>query len=239
MASPPPRAFSTTPRVSHNRVSSLGRPASPANASGRSGSALDSLRLLSRTPTRGITSGSPDLAVAPIDNSVQLTRAAPGVVKTRVGSVLTRNLILKTDFHRTHDHLELSLHGAPNFRSLKGACAALNVFGAAQPRLVGLKAILSLLKCRPNSTQTSRCAWFSTREEAVVYIGGRPFVLRDAADPRNTFELSDRAESLEAIESRLKDDVLAEAARFGGLILTHNENGASSCWPSNSRVIAS
>ena len=48
----------------------------------------------------------------------------------------------------------------------------------------------------------------------LVYIAGRPFVLRDSADPRNTVELSDRAESLEAIEVRLKNDVLAEAARY-------------------------
>lgn len=68
-------------------------------------------------------------------------------------------------------------------------------------------------------------------------------MLRDASDPRRTLKLSDRAENLEAIELRLKDDILAEAnryayhypdltpeytylkTRFGGLILTHNELG--------------
>lgn len=47
----------------------------------------------------------------------------------------------------------------------------------------------------------------------AVYISGRPFVLRDAAEPRETLKLSDRAENLEAIEERLKADILAEAAR--------------------------
>ncbi|KAH7106320.1 inositol hexakisphosphate-domain-containing protein [Auriculariales sp. MPI-PUGE-AT-0066] len=210
MASPPPRSFSSTARLSHQRVSSLSQSSSQELG-----------RQITRTPSRNITL---DSTAASIDYTVQLTRAAPGIVKTRVGSVLSRGFVLKTDFHRTHDHLDISLHGAPNFRSVKGACAALNVHGAAQPRLVGLKGILSLLRCRPNSQSNSRCAWFSTREEAVVYIGGRPFVLRDAADPRNTLQLADRAESLEAIEARLKDDVLAEAAKFDGLILTHNEN---------------
>ena len=75
-----------------------------------------------------------------------------------------------------------------------------------------------------------------------VYVSGRPFVLRDASEPRRTLKMSDRAENLEAIELRLKNDILAEAQkyvldsiqvsasfyiliRYGGLILTHNEVG--------------
>ena len=46
-----------------------------------------------------------------------------------------------------------------------------------------------------------------------VYISGRPFVLRDASEPRRTLQLSDRAENLEAIELRLKNDILSEAAK--------------------------
>ena len=46
-----------------------------------------------------------------------------------------------------------------------------------------------------------------------VYISGRPFVLRDASEPRHTLALSDRAENLEAIENRLKNDILQEATR--------------------------
>lgn len=45
----------------------------------------------------------------------------------------------------------------------------------------------------------------------TVYVSGRPFVLRDASEPRRTLKLSDRAENLEAIEMRLKNDILAEA----------------------------
>jgi hypothetical protein len=60
-----------------------------------------------------------------------------------------------------------------------------------------------------------------------VYISGRPFVLRDASAPRITLRLSDRAENLEAIEQRLKLDILAETAKYGGLLLTHNEAAVS------------
>ena len=41
--------------------------------------------------------------------------------------------------------------------------------------------------------------------------------------------MSDRAENLEAIETRLKNDILQEANRFGGLVLTHNEMGSCQC----------
>jgi len=48
----------------------------------------------------------------------------------------------------------------------------------------------------------------------IVYIGSRPFVLRDAAEPRQNLQFADRAETLEAAEQRLKDDILAEAAKY-------------------------
>ena len=48
---------------------------------------------------------------------------------------------------------------------------------------------------------------------SLVYISGRPFVLRHASEPRRTLSLSDRAENLEAIENRLKNDILQEATR--------------------------
>lgn len=65
--------------------------------------------------------------------------------------------------------------------------------------------------------------------------------MRDASEPRKTLSLSDRAEALEGLEQRLKQDILQEslkyanlshimssknltlARRYGGLILTHNE----------------
>lgn len=47
-----------------------------------------------------------------------------------------------------------------------------------------------------------------------MYISGRPFVLRDSSEPRRALSLSDRAENLEDIETRLKNDILQEATRF-------------------------
>ncbi|KAJ7649811.1 inositol hexakisphosphate-domain-containing protein [Roridomyces roridus] len=163
-----------------------------------------------------------------LDLMAHLQRAGPSVVKSRTGSVLSRGFILKTDHYPSGRALDLDLnvHGAPNFRAPR--IGGLNVFGVAQPRTQGLRAILSVLRCRPGTPDPTHVVWFSTREEPIVYISGRPFVLRDASQPRRTLSLSDRAENLEAIEVRMKNDILQEAQRHGGLILTHNEMASDS-----------
>lgn len=112
-----------------------------------------------------------------------LHRSAPSVVKTRSGSVLSRGFILKTDHYPSGEwpigsfapcadphtgralDLDLNIHGAPNFRAPR--IGSLNVFGAAQPRSQGLRAILSILRARPTETSPSHVIWFSTREEPI------------------------------------------------------------------------
>lgn len=182
----------------------------------------------SRVASESTISMTEKQAVAPLDLMGNLKRAEPSVVKTRTGSVLSRGFILKTDYYPSGRALDLDLnvHGAPNFRASRPGNT--NVFGVAQPRTQGLRAILSVLRCCPGTASPSHVVWFSTREEPIVYISGRPFVLRDSAEPRRTLSLSDRAENLEAIEERLKNDILQESAKYGGLILTHNELPAES-----------
>ncbi|KAG6902829.1 hypothetical protein C0995_010714 [Termitomyces sp. Mi166 len=179
---------------------------------------------LSNELTNGMSNSSKEsIADVSLDLSGLLQRSEPSVVKSRTGSVLSRGFILKTDHYPSGRALDLDLnvHGAPNFRAPR--IRDFNVFGAAQPRTQGLRAILSILRCKPGTPNQSHVVWFSTREEPIVYISGRPFVLRDASEPRRTLSLSDRAENLEAIETRLRNDILQEAARYGGVILTHNE----------------
>ncbi|KAF8150729.1 inositol hexakisphosphate-domain-containing protein [Crassisporium funariophilum] len=178
--------------------------------------------------TSDTPAGKDAIGATSLDLMDLLNRSEPSVVKTRTGSVLSRGFILKTDHYPSGRALDLDLnvHGAPNFRSPRQG--DLNVFGAAQPRTQGLRAILSILRCRPNTPNPTHVVWFSTREEPIVYISGRPFVLRDASEPRRTLSLSDRAENLEAIENRLKNDILQEAMRYGGVVLTHNEVAADS-----------
>ena len=131
-------------------------------------------------PERYVSSG-------PIsDLMLHLHRSAPSVVKTRSGSVLSRGFILKTDhypsgkpqiklfapFANPHTYhigraldLDLNIHGAPNFRAPR--VGSLNVFGAAQPRSQGLRAILSILRARSTDNSPSHVIWISTREEPI------------------------------------------------------------------------
>jgi hypothetical protein len=56
-----------------------------------------------------------------------------------------------------------------------------------------------------------------------LHSNGRPYVLRDASLPFQTLTLSNRAPNLEDIERRLKNDILDEARKYGGMILFHDE----------------
>lgn len=48
-------------------------------------------------------------------------------------------------------------------------------------------------------------------------------MLRDASTPLRTLPWAGSAASLEAVEERLKRDVLKEAASYGGVLLAHEE----------------
>lgn len=63
-----------------------------------------------------------------------------------------------------------------------------------------------------NSTMQVTAVWHNMREEPVVYINGRPFVLREEARPfKNLREYSGiEAYRLEQMEERLMRDVLDE-----------------------------
>ncbi|WFD29764.1 hypothetical protein MSPP1_000776 [Malassezia sp. CBS 17886] len=169
--------------------------------------------------------GSP-LTQFPSPNGAQHERS---VMRSRNGSVLSRGLILKADrcaeFEWWEGRQQLRLQGAPYFRA---SDTDLGVYGVAQPTVLGLKTVLSVLRCAPGPAADSRhCVWVCTREEPIVYVGDRPFVLREAHKPTASFSLSERAENLEAIERRLKLDVLHEAQQCSGLLLVHEEHEES------------
>ncbi|CAA0842770.1 Unknown protein [Striga hermonthica] len=64
------------------------------------------------------------------------------------------------------------------------------------------------------------------REEPVVYINGKPFVLREVERPyKNMLEYTGiDCERVERMEARLKDDILREAERYEGAIMVIHEN---------------
>ncbi|GAA6022381.1 hypothetical protein JCM10207_004746 [Rhodosporidiobolus poonsookiae] len=182
---------------------------------------------------------------------LNLPRLSASVVPSRTGSVLSRNLILKADFRfvpppspsSSSDPSAgaaagpaLNLSGASNLRD-----GGLGVWGVAQPTETGIRSVLGVLRARSprvkgqEEVEGREVAWFSTREEPVLYIGGAPYVLREAAHPTRTYSISDRAENLEEIEARLKQDVLRESTRYGGMVLVHSELPSSSS-PSNTTL---
>ncbi|GJN93415.1 hypothetical protein Rhopal_006470-T1 [Rhodotorula paludigena] len=200
------------------------------------------------------------LPAAPLN----LARLAAGVVPSRHGSVLSRGLILKSDYRfaaqppssassptaannsaqatsAAHDpgsdpgtaatggEAGLNVTGATNLRE-----GGLGVWGVAQPTATGVRSLLSLLRSKEGGKgdKGREVAWFVTREEPILYIGGQPYVLREAAHPTETYSISNRVENLEEIETRLKDDVLREASRYGGLVLIHSEPYSGPIHPS-------
>ncbi|CAO3589334.1 unnamed protein product [Absidia cylindrospora] len=180
----------------------------------------DSTKPTTQTFTQ--TDPSSGLPTSKHSDPQSLLKTVRTLVKSRSGTVLTRNTILKADHFSsgTNTNLDLHLQGGPNFRA-----AELDVYGVAQPTVIGLSTILSILHCHPKSQDVASCTWFSTREEPLVYLNGCPYVLREYANPMQNMNMfwGINTNRLEKVEERLKADVIKEADAMDGLILAHQE----------------
>ncbi|BGP13466.1 hypothetical protein JCM10213v2_001386 [Rhodosporidiobolus nylandii] len=210
--------------------------------------ASSSLKPIPPPTSSDLPSATPHSPAQPLN----LAKLAAGVVPSRSGSVLARNLILKSDYRYIADSSGdaapspastsgLNLSGATNLRD-----GGLGVWGVAQPTVTGVRTILSVLRAKGTKRRDGKMeqghevAFFCTREEPVLYLGGQPYVLREASHPKRTYSISDRAENLEEVEARLKQDILRESARYGGLILVHSESpagGLQANWISTDEVL--
>ena len=161
------------------------------------------------------------------------------LVKKRKGRVLGSANILKIDYWASStdepSKAESSIcPGAPNFRQVGQS----PIFGVAQPTVEGISHLLAMVndegvengaKGTPPPKRVRledrKVVWINLREEPLVYINGKPFVLRDEhATTRNLTTFAGiQPERLEELELRLKQDVLSEAAEYGGKILLHGE----------------
>lgn len=148
----------------------------------------------------------------------------------RNGSILTSTTIIKSDqfvsFSRgiySKSSESINILGAPNFREARH-----QIFGVAQPTVSGLKTLLRLLcpsKTSSSDSNLSGALWINTREEPLVYINGRPFVLRSDDSPFENVKTyaGISQERLEKMEDRLKADIIKEASLNKGLFLIHEE----------------
>ncbi|KAK8630439.1 hypothetical protein V6N13_079231 [Hibiscus sabdariffa] len=143
------------------------------------------------------------------------------VMKMRGGSVLGKKTILKSDHFPGCQNKRLSpqIDGAPNYRQAD----SLRVHGVAIPTIVGIHNVLKHIGAQKDGKQ-AHVLWVNLREEPVVYINGRPFVLRDVERPFSNLEYTGiNRDRVEQMEARLKEDILLEAARYGNKILVTDE----------------
>ncbi|KAK9861491.1 hypothetical protein WJX84_004658 [Apatococcus fuscideae] len=166
------------------------------------------------------------------DEDAEAEDETASLIAHRTGMVLGAHTILKEDHFPGCQSPKLPevVQGAPNFRGAQG----FNVYGSALPTVDGIRRTLQQVNCQPGSQQAdseqARALWYNMREEPVIYINGRPFVLREEERPfKNMQEYTGiDARRLEQMESRLKADVLREMTGFNGRVLVAHETSGQS-----------
>ncbi|KAG7390628.1 Paladin [Phytophthora pseudosyringae] len=120
------------------------------------------------------------------------------------GTKVLKKYVLKTDRFPNCHELQTP-HGdiAPNFRRLEGT----PLYGAAQPSLEGIQMILS----RVAADGFTKVVWVNLREEAVVYVNGRPFTARRSAKlNENDLVPGITGHKIQVLESSLKSSLQEE-----------------------------
>ncbi|XP_021661045.1 uncharacterized protein LOC110650395 isoform X2 [Hevea brasiliensis] len=178
-------------------------------------------RLLRRDPMGALGYASLKPSLMKIAESADGRPHEMGVVAAlRNGEVLGSQTVLKSDHCPgcQNPSLPERVEGAPNFREVPG----FPVYGVANPTIDG---ILSVIQRIGSSKGGRPIFWHNMREEPVIYINRKPFVLREVERPyKNMLEYTgiDR-ERVERMEARLKEDILREAERYGGAIMVIHE----------------
>ncbi|KAJ2917433.1 hypothetical protein MD484_g2993, partial [Candolleomyces efflorescens] len=167
------------------------------------------------------------------------------VVQNRSGTILSVSTILKSDFFSNLQKMTLPerIDGSPNFRRVPLALRAVSsgasspndsvdfviddtsdkgICGSGMPTVEGLKKALERVDAGPNGKDT--VYWTSLREEPVIYVAGRPHVLRQVTKPLENLEATGVTTAVvEAMEENFKKDVLRELRKGNGRILLHDE----------------
>lgn len=86
-----------------------------------------------------------------------------------------------------------------------------------------------------NFFKGSRVIWINLREEPVIYINRRPFVLREFDHPYHNvnYYAGIGAQRIEEMESRMKMDIIEESKKYYGNIIIHDETFQKDvvpCW---------
>ncbi|XP_047324882.1 paladin-like [Impatiens glandulifera] len=175
-------------------------------------------RLLRRDPMGALGYTNLNISGAKVTNGRPSEMSV--VAALRNGEVLGRQTVLKSDHYPGCQNLTLPdrVEGAPNFREIPG----FPVYGVANPTIDGIRSVIRRI-CSSNDARP--VLWHNMREEPVIYINGKPFVLREVERPyKNMLEYTgiDR-ERVERMENRLKDDILRESNKYDGAIMVIHE----------------
>lgn len=147
------------------------------------------------------------------------------LVQSRQGQQLhAGRLLVRDDFPFMHtpslqegEQAQPTFAGAFNFRRLPNA----PIYGISQPTREGIRNALNLLKAGPDDSGPT-VQWTNLREEPVIYLNGSPMFLMDTEHLFTNVEApGSTREQVEQREQQLKQDIYAEAARFGGKLLVH------------------
>jgi len=145
-------------------------------------------------------------------------------VSQRNGKVLTKGAIAKSDHFPGCARLknyEVRISGSPNFRQVS---RNIKVFGTGIPTVDGLRGILEHISSGHTDSDSPIC-WISLREEPIIYVNGRPFVLRKLEHPFGNLEFTGISrQRVEEMEDRLKGDIINEILDNEGSFLVHDED---------------
>ncbi len=148
------------------------------------------------------------------------------VIFNRSGSILSSGCIIKVDLFLGLQKQSLPdrVDGAANYRQVPLVLDDDDrsfVYGTGMPTCAGLRNALERMGAARGGPK--RIVWTSLREEPVLYIKGRPHVLRLVDAPIKNIESTGiDATVVESMESALQRDIMDEMQR-NGRILLHDE----------------
>jgi hypothetical protein len=166
--------------------------------------------------------------LAMLDNTPDLSLPAPKEAGfDRSGDILSENQILKQDLFEaafTRRDMVGIISGAPYFRMVP----KFHIGGVAQAHYHGIRAAINELR-KAQSDHSCPIVWVNLREEPIIYLNGKSFIIRSRDDPlKPQVIVNISGARIAQVEEKLRREILAEAALNQGNICVHHEtaNGA-------------
>ncbi|KAJ1539576.1 hypothetical protein HK405_012731, partial [Cladochytrium tenue] len=156
-------------------------------------------------------------------DGIALTTEVLDVVNSRDGAVLAKQTILKADIFPGAQKPSLleRVEGAPNYRKISlldlaaklglepTVLQGLSVYGIGMPTVEAIRTALN--KVGAGKSGPRKVLWTSLREEPVIYIKGKPYILRLFQDPLKNLEITGITEERVAqMEEQMVKDCIAE-----------------------------